>query len=159
MFLLSLNFVELLCISNGLWLYNCFCFKVLYMFKGDNWRVSQFDKKNYCWLFCGHCSCKVFPTLHNYKLAWVLPIHTRFDDLDLASRSQMCQNRKLFLDSCPAWFEYCMVLTDIKKIRHSMRCVTGVYLKDVTSTIQLCTWMWVIWAFAFLVSHVLWCCP
>ena len=26
---------------------------------------------------------KIFLTLHDYSLAWGLPIHTRFDDLDL----------------------------------------------------------------------------
>ena len=33
--------------------------------------------------------------LHDCNLAWGLPIHTRFDDLYLISRSQVCQNHKL----------------------------------------------------------------
>ena len=42
-----------------------------------------------------HCSGVVFKTLHNYNLAWGLPICTRFGDLDLVSKSQVCQNHKL----------------------------------------------------------------
>ena len=36
-----------------------------------------------------------------------------------------------------------------------MHCVTGGYLREITNMIQnffFCTWMWVIWAFAFLVG-------
>ena len=33
--------------------------------------------------------------MHDYNLAWGLAIHTRFDDLDLISRSQVSQNYKL----------------------------------------------------------------
>ena len=36
-------------------------------------------------LFCGHFVREVFQILHDYNLAWGLPIHTRFDDLDLIS--------------------------------------------------------------------------
>ena len=47
---------------------------------------------------------EVSQTLRDYYLARVLKvlaIHSMFDDLDLISRSQECQNhnRKLFLDS------------------------------------------------------------
>ena len=48
---------------------------------------------------------KFFQTLHYYSLSRSLPIDSRFDDLDLVPRSQVCQNHKLkvvFLDSCPA---------------------------------------------------------
>ena len=43
------------------------------------------------------CLREVFQTLHDYNLAWdlVLVIHTRFNDLDLISKSQVCQNHKL----------------------------------------------------------------
>ena len=47
---------------------------------------------------------EVFQTLHDYNLALGLAVHTRFDDLDLISRSQVCENHKTancFLDSCP----------------------------------------------------------
>ena len=46
--------------------------------------------------FHGHCSSEVFDTLNYYNLALGLPIHTRFDDFDLASRSQICQTHKIF---------------------------------------------------------------
>ena len=41
---------------------------------------------------------EVFQTLHDYNLAFGLAVHTRFDDVDLVSRSQVCQiiNCKLF---------------------------------------------------------------
>ena len=38
----------------------------------------------------------------------------------------------VFLDSCPPWFRHCMFRIFIKKIRHSMLCVTAVYLRDIT---------------------------
>ena len=41
--------------------------------------------------FGKHCLKEVFQTLHDYNLAFGLAIHTRFDDLDLISRSQGCQ--------------------------------------------------------------------
>ena len=47
------------------------------------------------WLFHRHCPSKLFQTLHYYNLAWGLLIHTRIDDLDLVSRSQVCQNYNL----------------------------------------------------------------
>ena len=42
-------------------------------------------------------------------------------------------NCKLFLDSCPLWYKWCMVATHIKKIKDSMLCVTDVYLRDTTN--------------------------
>ena len=36
----------------------------------------------------------MFQTLHDYDLAWGPAIHTRFDDLDLISRSEVSQNHK-----------------------------------------------------------------
>ena len=41
---------------------------------------------------------EVFPTLCGYNLARGLAIHTTFDDLDLISRSHICQNHKLLID-------------------------------------------------------------
>ena len=38
---------------------------------------------------------EVFQLLHYFNFAWGLPIHLRFDDFDLVSRSQVCQNHKL----------------------------------------------------------------
>ena len=46
-------------------------------------------------IFQGHSSSKVFQTLYHYDLALGLPIHTRFDDLDAVSRSQVCYKHKL----------------------------------------------------------------
>ena len=42
-------------------------------------------------------------------------------------------NCKLFLDSCPLWWY--MVATHIKKIKHNMLCMTGVYFRDITSSV------------------------
>ena len=41
---------------------------------------------------------------------------------------------KLFLDLCTVVL-WCMVATHIKKFKHSMLCVTGVYLRDITNII------------------------
>ena len=85
----------------------------------------------YYLLFYGHFSREVFQALHYYHLAWGLPMHTGFDELDLV-RGHRCVrtiNCKLFFGSCLLQFECRMVLTVIKKIRNSMLCVTGVYLR------------------------------
>ena len=47
-----------------------------------------------CWVFGGHCLQEVFETLHEYNHALDLPIHTRFDNLDLISRSDVGLNNK-----------------------------------------------------------------
>ena len=46
--------------------------------------------------------CDVFQTSHGFNLNWGLPIHTKFDDLDFASESQMCQKlaNRIFYDIC-----------------------------------------------------------
>ena len=51
--------------------------------------------KTLSWLFGGRCLRRVFQTLRDYDLAQDPAIRTRFDDLDLISRSQVCQNHKL----------------------------------------------------------------
>ena len=59
--------------------------------------------------------------------------------------SESC-NCKLFLDLYPLYFNSAwllhtlkrsstMVATHIKKFKHSMLCVTGVYLRDITNMI------------------------
>ena len=48
-----------------------------------------------CWLFVGHCLREVFQTLHDHNFALGLAVHTRFDDLDLILRPQVCQNHKV----------------------------------------------------------------
>ena len=96
-------------------------------------------RKLWRWLFGGHCFREVFQTLHHYNLAWGLAIHTRFDDLDLISMSPFYHVHKLqfqknviqILFSCPLWFKRCMAALHIKKIKHSILCVTGVYLRDI----------------------------
>ena len=75
--------------------------------------------------------------MRDYNLALGLVIHTRFDDLDLISRSQLYQNHKLqivfrFLSIVVYW---CMVATHIEKIKHSMLCVTDVYFRDIVTRI------------------------
>ena len=72
-----------------------------------------------------------------YNLARGLLIHTRFDDLDLITRSQIYYSHKLeivfrFLSTVVEWW---MVATHIQKIKHSMLCVTGVYFKDIIDMI------------------------
>ena len=79
---------------------------------GNSWQITYFEKKEkklknwpflkkrmvsfFLFVFCcWHHSSKTFQTLHDYNLAWGLAVHTRFDDLDLISRSQVCQNHKL----------------------------------------------------------------
>ena len=69
---------------------------------------------------------EVFQTLRDFNSARGLAIRNRFDDLDLISRSQVCQNHKLqilfrFLSTVLEWW---MVVTYIKKIKHNMLCVT-----------------------------------
>ena len=81
-------------------------------------------------LFGGRCWGEVFQILCDYNRAQGLAIHTRFDDLDVISRSQVWQNRKL-----QVVFKWCMVAIHIKTIKHSILCVTGVYWKDITNTI------------------------
>ena len=100
--------------------------------------------------FGRHCLREVFQTLHDYNLAGGLAIHTRFDGLDLISRSQVCQNYTQqtvfrFLSSVVA---LCMVATHIKKMKHSMLYVTVMYLRDTiiiiwhlnVSCLNICTW-------------------
>ena len=76
------------------------------LFRDDRHFFFWCDKNIYCWLFHRHCSSEVFQTLDYYNLAWGLPNHTRFDDLDFVSRFQghRCfrnMNCKLcVLDSC-----------------------------------------------------------
>ena len=54
----------------------------------------------------------------------------------------------LTLFQCHSYIKKILVLTDIKKIWHSMLCVTGVYLRDITNMI-----------FVILhVSHLRICC-
>ena len=67
--------------------------------------AMSFDltKTLYCCHFGGHCLREVFQILHDYNLHQGLAIHSRFDDLDVISKSQVYQNHKLqiVLDSCP----------------------------------------------------------
>ena len=75
-------------------------------------------------VFGGHGLREAFQFLHDSNLDRGPAIYTRFDELDLISRSQLCQNHKLqivFRFLCTAvngtWY---MVATQIKKIKHSM---------------------------------------
>ena len=69
--------------------------------------------------------------MHYYNFVQDLAIHTRFDDFDLTSRSQVRQNHKLQIVFRVLWY---FVATHIEKIKHSLLCVTGVYLRDITNT-------------------------
>ena len=72
--------------------------------------------------------------MHDYNFAQGLAIHTRFDDLDLISRSQVCQNHKLQIV-----FRFLSIVmhgaTHIQQLKHSMLYVTGRYLRDITDMI------------------------
>ena len=133
---LSWNFVGLLSKSSRQW------FFPFANIQGDNWHVLWFFTGT--WHFGRHCLWKVFQTLHDYNFARGLAVLTRFDDLDLISRPQVCQNYKLqtvfrFLPTIDQW---CMVATYMRKIKRCVLCVTVVYLRDITSTffpLQLCT--------------------
>ena len=64
--------------------------------------------------FHRHCLSVVFRTVHFYNLSLGQPIHTRFCDLDLVSRSQVCRSQKTTLKKKIKKFlsfKYCMVLT------------------------------------------------
>ena len=43
----------------------------------------------------GHCSNKIFQTVHDYKLGWVPLLYTTTRLDDLVSRSETCLKRKL----------------------------------------------------------------
>ena len=45
--------------------------------------------------FGKHCLMKVLQFLNDYNLSRGLPIHTSMDDLDLISKSQLCQDHEL----------------------------------------------------------------
>ena len=67
--------------------------------------------------------------LHDYNPARSLHCHSRFDDLDLGSRSQVCQKLKVhadyvFIDSCPLQFKRCIVAIYIEEIMQNMTCVS-----------------------------------
>ena len=99
-------------------------------FKGREMTYFLVKKRQlYRWLFHGLCISKIFQTLHDYN-----PVFR-------------------FLSHCS--FKRCMVATHMKKIKHSMLFVTGIYLGDVTHFLQFCTVMLIIWAFALLVFNPL----
>ena len=50
------------------------------------------------WLLGGHRLMEAFQISRDFNLAQGLAIHTRFDDLDLISNLQICQNHKLPTD-------------------------------------------------------------
>ena len=76
---------------------------------------------------------KKFRVSRRNKLADGLPIHNRFDDLDLVSRSQLCHLLFKKKNSCPLHINVAiLVATYSKKIKLNMLCVTGVYSRDIT---------------------------
>ena len=86
---------------------------------------------------CVCCLREVFQTLADYNIARVLSVCIRFDDLDPILRSHIYQRHKLqivsrFLCTVVSW---CLVATHIKKIKLSVLCVTGVYLRHITNVI------------------------
>ena len=69
----------------------------------------HFGKKKLMLAFLGHHLNKIFQTVHNYDPAWGLHCHSRLDELDFVSKSQVCQEYKLqilcfgFLSSVVFW--------------------------------------------------------
>ena len=82
---------------------------------------------------------EVFQTLHDYCLARGLPIHTRFDDLDLASRSQVCLNHKLPIVFEFFFFFYCN-LKGVRLLHRWKRSSTVSFVWLSPDTI-LCGWL------------------
>ena len=72
---LSWKFLLLLIMSTSLWIYHCFFYIYikLLLFQGSLMTCFLIWQK----LFQGQWLSKVFQTLHHYKLAWDLPLHTR----------------------------------------------------------------------------------
>ena len=62
----------------------------------------------------------VFETLRDHNLGQGLSVYAKFDTLTLL-QGHMCVR-----------IINCMDATHIKKIKHSMLCVTGVYLRTLT---------------------------
>ena len=96
---LSLNIVALLSTSSRhecttfFFFFFSFC-KLSHIFRGDKICIVGVLKDavqaSFFLLF-------FFQNLHYYNFAWGLPNYTRFDYLDLVSRSKVCQNHKLQL--------------------------------------------------------------
>ena len=93
LFQLSWNFIGLLSTLSRSWIYHYFFFFCTY--SREIIDVFLIWQKLFHWLFHRHCSNEIFQTLHNYNLAWGLPVLTRFDDLNIVSRSQVYQTHKL----------------------------------------------------------------
>ena len=90
------------------------------------WHISSFEKSLRLTFFW-HSLSKVFQTLRDYNLAWGLQCHSRLDDFDFVSKSQVCQKYKLQI-ACFGLLSLvvkrCMVATSIKKIMHNIICMT-----------------------------------
>ena len=72
----------------------------------------------------------------DFNLIWVLAIQISFDDLDLISRSQVRQNPnyKLFLDSCPLYFNGAWLLHTLKEQTQYALCDWCAF-RDITNMI------------------------
>ena len=94
---LSWNFAGVLCTPSRSWIYHYLPLLYHYDFR-TYWReiIDAFEiwQKLYCWHFHGRCSGEVFQIWIKINLPWSLPIYAKLDDLDLVSRSQVCQNKK-----------------------------------------------------------------
>ena len=71
--------------------------------------------------------------LHNYNFACDLHCRPGVDDIDLVSRSQVCQKHELQI-ACFSIFhtlllKHCMVTTYIEKNMHDMICATLMYIQ------------------------------
>ena len=117
---------------------NILVFFISHVFKGDTRHFLIWQKLEHQ-LFLRHYVSEVFLILHAYNLAWCPLICTRFDDLDLVSKSQLCQtaffrflsNVVLTLYSCYIHWKDCLQYT---------LCDSSVYLRQMIYRF-LVSWM------------------
>ena len=113
---LNWNIVQMLIFAlnrSCIYIYLYHHFWLQQVFKGDKWYFSDltitfniffFSSSKTQW---GLSVCM----LHGYNLRWSLFIHTLFDDLDFASRSQVYWNKLQFkIYSCPLFFKHCYIV-------------------------------------------------
>ena len=118
-----------------------------YMFKGDNWYISLFEKTHF---YVGFFVVVVVDTIkaRSFKLCTIITllgvyiVLVGLVTLTFVSPLQVCQKYKLQI----AYFRFlsfvvqmlyglwCTVTMHIKKMKHSILRVTGVYVRDISNT-------------------------
>ena len=85
--LFSSNFIQLLMTSSRSWIYHYFWFS--HIFKEHKWHIVSFGRPLILAFSLTPSESKVFQTLHDYNLVWVLHCHCSFDDLDFTGVSEI----------------------------------------------------------------------